>query len=114
MVSENLQELIFEGWEGMPTARDFPDLLVSVLRADILSFESDQQIRRCGYMPSLELETLFVLKEGLGHESMWLHSGQRPPAHEAHGQFALAWAIYVVGGYAFIVAYSRQLSTNKE
>ncbi|MEW6404445.1 MAG: ATP-binding protein, partial [Chloroflexota bacterium] len=61
-LSEKLREIIFEGLEGMPAARDMPELTVSVARDYLLCSEADLQ-REWGYSRSLELETLFGIKE---------------------------------------------------
>jgi len=107
-ISENLQELIFEGWEGMPTARDLPDLLVSTLRQDILCSESDLR-SDFGYAHSLELETLFGLKEGLRHGYFPASAYRTPIIHllRHHPLAALSFLVAVFNHSADWYAHPR-------
>lgn len=65
--TDDFREIIFEGLEGTPTARDMPDLLVAVADQYLLCSEADVQ-REWGYGGSLELEPLFGIKPGLSHD----------------------------------------------
>lgn len=57
--SEELRRIIFEGLEGMPVARDMPELVVSVAKEYLLCSEAD--IERC-YSIGLDLEPVFGIK----------------------------------------------------
>jgi len=61
-LSEEFRKIIFEGLEGMPAARDMPGLVASLAKEYLLCSEAGLQ-REWGYSPSLELETLFGIKE---------------------------------------------------
>lgn len=61
-LSDELREIIFESLEGMPVARDMPDLFVSVARDYLLCYETDLQ-RDLRYASSIDKETLFGIKE---------------------------------------------------
>ncbi len=61
-LSEELREIIFQGLEGMPAARDMPDLVVSVAKEYLFCSEADLH-QEWGYSHSLELETLLGIKE---------------------------------------------------
>jgi hypothetical protein len=65
--TDDFRELIFEGLEGMPAARDMPDLLVSVADNYLLCSEVDLQ-GEWSYGGSLELEPLFGIRQGLSHD----------------------------------------------
>lgn len=66
--SETFRDVVFAGVEGMPTARDLPDVLVSVATEYLLCSEADLRRRAPYYASPLELETLFGLKAGLRHD----------------------------------------------
>ena len=64
---DTFRDIVFTGLEGMPAARDLPDLVVSVAADWLLCSEADLQ--RGMYRPrSLDLEILFGLKEHLSHK----------------------------------------------
>lgn len=63
--SEDFQELIFSGMDGVPVARDLPDLLVSVARAYL--FCPHEELERKFGGSSLGVELNFGLKESLHH-----------------------------------------------
>lgn len=66
-IAEDFREIIFSGLDGMPAARDLPDLVVSVAADHLLASEED--LRRDPYSrSSLDLETHFGIKEGLRHD----------------------------------------------
>lgn len=66
-IAEDFREIIFSGLDGMPAARDLPDLVVSVAADHLLTSEED--LRRDRYSrSSLDLETHFGIKEGLRHD----------------------------------------------
>ena len=63
-IAEDFREIIFSGVDGMPAARDLPELVVSVAADYLLASEED--LRRDRYSrSSLGLETHFGIKEGL-------------------------------------------------
>lgn len=65
--ADTLRDIVFSGLEGTPAARDLPDLVVSVASNYLLCSEADLQRNR-HYGSALDLETLFGVKEGLGHD----------------------------------------------
>jgi len=60
-LSEELREIIFEGPEGMPVARDMPELVVSVAKEYLLCSEADIS-REWRYSIDLHLEPVFGIK----------------------------------------------------
>lgn len=65
--AEDFREVIFTGLDGMPTARDLPDLVVSVATDYLLVSENDLRRNPFGGS-SLDLHTHFGLREDLRHE----------------------------------------------
>jgi len=65
--ADTFRDVVFSGFEGTPAARDLPDLVVSVAFDYLLCSEADLQRNR-HYGSSLDLETLFGVKEGLRHD----------------------------------------------
>ena len=63
--ADALRDIVLNGVEGMPAARDFPDLLISVASDYLLCSEAD--LRGKWYHRG-SLETLFGLKEHLSHK----------------------------------------------
>lgn len=61
------REIILEGIEGMPAARDMPGLTCSVVKEYLLCSETDLQ-RDDVYWGSIELEPLFGIKPGRSHD----------------------------------------------
>jgi len=93
-LSEELREIIFQGLEGMPAARDMPDLVVSVAKEYLLCSESDLH-QEWGCSSSLELETLFGIKE---HRSFGVF-----PASAYRGPFLPLLRFYPRLGLEFII-----------
>ncbi|MHB9110576.1 MAG: hypothetical protein ACYDCO_26280 [Armatimonadota bacterium] len=62
-MAEEFRKIIFEGFEGMPAARDMPELVISVANKYLLCSEDDLQ-SEWGYGSQGELDTLFGIKEG--------------------------------------------------
>lgn len=60
-LSEELREIIFEGLEGMPVARDMPELVVSVAKEYLLCSEADISPER-RYSIDRHLEPVFGIK----------------------------------------------------
>lgn len=75
-IADDFREILFSGLEGMPAARDLPDLIVSVATDYLL--ESEDNLRRDRYSGgSIDLETHFGIKDGLRHDFF--------PASALHG-----------------------------
>ena len=64
--SDILRDIVFSELEGMPAARDLPDVLVSAAFEYLLCTESD--LRRHSYHGSHDLESSFGLKRRLAHK----------------------------------------------
>jgi hypothetical protein len=66
-VAEELQDVVFASYEGLPAARDVPEVLAAALRKYLLCSESDlrQELR---YASSMEIEIYFGLRTRLGHD----------------------------------------------
>ena len=107
-VSKELQELIFEGIEGMPTARDLPSLLVSVLREQILCTEADFE-NEWRYAGPLDLEPLFGLKDHLSHGYFPPSAFRTPMIHllRRHSRTAIDFLIEVFNHSAEWYAHPR-------
>ncbi|MEW6229518.1 MAG: AAA family ATPase, partial [Bacillota bacterium] len=67
-LADEMQEIIFEGLDGMPAARDLPELVVAVARRYLLCSEADVE-HELRFGSSLELEPLFGIKphRSFGH-----------------------------------------------
>ncbi len=66
-IADDFREILFGGTDGMPVARDLPDLVVSVAADYLLALEED--IRRDRYSRSrLDLGIYFGIKEGRLHD----------------------------------------------
>jgi hypothetical protein len=76
--TDDFRKIIVEGLEGMPAARDMPELVVSVIKEYLLCSETDLQIE-WNHGNSLDLETLFGIKEYRSHGFN--------PASAYHGPF---------------------------
>ena len=63
--ADALRDIVLNGVEGMPAARDFPDLLISVASDYLLCSEADPRVR---WYHRRSLETLFGLNEHLRHK----------------------------------------------
>ncbi len=69
VVAEDFQELIYAGIEGMPAARDLPDVVISVGADYLLASKEDiDDERRYGLSP-LDIDLYFGIKKGLRHDS---------------------------------------------
>ena len=69
VVAEDFQELIYAGIEGMPAARDLPDIVTSVGAEYLLASEDDIDDERRYARHSLDIDLYFGIKEGLRHDS---------------------------------------------
>jgi hypothetical protein len=88
--------IIFEGLDGIPAARDMPDLVVAVAKKYLLLTEEKLKTSRWGYGGSLELEPLFGIKEGRSHDFF--------PASAYRGPFLPLLRHHPGDGLAFIIA----------
>jgi hypothetical protein len=66
-IADDFRDIIFSGLDGMPAARDLPDLVVSVAADYLLASDEDLQKDRYS-RSSLDLETHFGIQEGLRHD----------------------------------------------
>ncbi|WP_136524126.1 nSTAND1 domain-containing NTPase [Geomonas ferrireducens] len=64
--AEDLRQIVFTGPDGMPAARDLPDVFVSVAADHFLA--TDEGVRDRSFRGSLMLETHFGIKDGLRHD----------------------------------------------
>ena len=69
VVAEDFQELIYTGIEGMPAARDLPEVVISVGADYLLASEEDIDDERRYATSSLDIDLYFGIKERLGHDS---------------------------------------------
>lgn len=93
--AEDFREIIFEGLEGMPAARDMPKLVVSAATDYLLSSEADLQ-SEWSSGSSLDLETLFGIKE--------YRSPGFSPASAYRGPFLPLLRFHPHEGLGFIIA----------
>ncbi len=95
-IGDDFREIVFVGMEGMPAARDLPDLIISVAVDQFLCTEDDLRGEDdWQYARSLELETLFGLKEGLRHNYF--------PASAYRGPFLSLLRYHSQRGLDFII-----------
>jgi hypothetical protein len=80
-VAENFQELIFAGIEGLPAARDLPDVVISVGREYLLASDEDIDDEQRYAHSSTDVDLYFGIKEGLGHDSFPASAIRGPWAH---------------------------------
>ena len=93
-ITDDFRRIIFAELDGMPTARDFPDLFVSVVKEFLLCSEIELQREwRSGY--SIELETLFGINEERSFDYF--------PASAYHGSFLWFLRHHPREGLDFIV-----------
>ncbi|MBI5245020.1 MAG: hypothetical protein HY922_15250 [Elusimicrobia bacterium] len=93
-VAEDFRELILEGMDGMPAARDMADVLVSAAKTHLLCTESDIRRDRWGGS-SHELEPLFGIKENRSHDYF--------PASAYRGPFLPLLRYHSREGIAFVI-----------
>ena len=107
-IADDFREILLGGMEGMPAARDLPDLVVSVATDYLLASEDD--LRRDRYSrSSLDLETHFGIKEGLRHDFFpaSAHRGPWIPLLRYHPRKALDFFINVFNHSADWYAHPR-------
>ncbi len=63
-VAAELRELVLTGIAGVPAARDLPSVVVSVALSEVLCSEEDIRDERGYWRVSIELDSLFGIKEG--------------------------------------------------
>jgi hypothetical protein len=107
-IADDFRGIIFSGVDGMPAARDLPDLVVSVAVDHLLASEED--LRRDWYSPSrLDIETYFGIKEGLRHDFFPASAIRGPwiPLLRHHPRQALDFFIRVFNHSADWYAHPR-------
>ena len=108
--SENLQEIVFDGVEGMPAGRDMPDEVISAATSYLLRTEVEDDPH--GHS-GIDLEPLFGINDGLRHDFFPASALRGPflPLVRHHAQKALAFMLAVfdhsVDWYAHPRAWSR-------
>ena len=80
VVAHDFQRLIYTGTDGMPVARDLPDLVISVGGDYLLATEEDINKRRYVRSP-LDIGLYFGIKEGLRHDSFPASAMRGPWTH---------------------------------
>jgi len=102
------REIIFSGLDGMPAARDLPDLVVSVAADYLLASEEDLQRDRFS-SSSLAIETHFGIKEDRRHDFFPASAFHGPWIHllRYHPRQALDFFINVFNHSADWYAHPR-------
>jgi hypothetical protein len=97
LVAEELRELVYVDMDGMPAARDLPDLVVSVGADYILASESDLDRDHRYSFSRLNLELYFGINERLSHSSFPASAVRGPWLHllRYHPRKALDFFIHV-------------------
>jgi hypothetical protein len=93
-VTEDFREIIFDGLEGMSAARDVPEQVVEAATDEMICSEADVQ-NEWGYVNSLELESLFGVKDGqsIRHFPASAFRGPFLPLLRFHPDIGLAFVI---------------------
>jgi hypothetical protein len=109
--AEDFPKIIFEGLEGMPAARDMPELVVSAANDYLLCSEADLRRERSS-MSDLHLETLFGIRHGRSHGFFpaSAYRGPFPPLLQHHPREGLAFIISVFNHSAEWYAHPRARS----
>jgi hypothetical protein len=68
VVAEDFRELIYASIDGMPAARDLPDVVISVGADYLLASEEDIDDERRYARSSLDIDLYFGINEGLQHD----------------------------------------------
>jgi hypothetical protein len=116
-ITEDFREVILEGAEGMPAARDMPEAIVSSAKDYLLCSEDD--LRReweYGYGSDLELETRFGIKSGRDHGFFPASAYRGPFLHllRYHPRQGLAFILDVFNHSADWYAHPRAGSEHVE
>ena len=107
-VAEELQDIVFASYEGLPAARDVPEVLAAALRNHLLCRESDlRQERR--YASSMEIEIYFGLRTRLRHDYFPASAHRTPmlPLLRQHWRIAVDLIIDVFNHSADWYAHPR-------
>ena len=109
VVAEDFQELIFAGIEGMPAARDLPDVVISIGADYLLASEEDIDDEHRNARSSLDIDLYFGIKEGLRHDSFPASAVRGPWAQllRYHPEKALDFYIKVFNHSADWYAHPR-------
>ena len=109
VVADDFQELIYAGTDGMPAARDLPDLVVSVGADYLLASEEDIDDERRYRRSPLDIDLYFGIKEGLHHDSFPASGVRGPWAHllRYHSEKAIDFCIKVFNHSADWYAHPR-------
>ena len=109
IVAEDFQELIYAGVEGMPAARDLPDVVISVGADYLLASEEDIDDKRRYRRRPLDIDLYFGIKEGLRHDSFPASAVRGPWIHllRYHPEKALDFFIKVFNHSADWYAHPR-------
>jgi len=108
--AEELQQIVFAGpaYEGLPAARDVPEVLVAALRKHLLCREKDLRQER-SWTVSIELEIHFGIKPHLSHGYFPASAYRTPmlPLLRQHPRIALEFIIGVFNHVAEWYAHPR-------
>ena len=106
--ARDFQEIIFEGMEGMPAARDMPEVVISAATDNLLCSEAGLRDGR-GYACDLELETLFGIKFGRSHGFLPASAYRGPflPLRRHHPRQGVEFVIAVFNHSAPIGMHTR-------
>ncbi len=109
VVAEDFQELIYAGTDGMPAARDLPDVVISVGADYLLASEEDIDDERRYRRRPLDIDLYFGIKEGLRHDSFPASAVRGPWIHllRYHPEKALDFFIKVFNHSADWYAHPR-------
>jgi hypothetical protein len=108
-VADDLRELIYMGLDGMPAARDLPDLIVSVGADYLLASEADIRSEYRYSRGPIDLDLYFGIKDGLTHDSYPASAWRGPWMHllRYHPRKALDFIINVFNHSADWYAHPR-------
>jgi len=109
VVAKDFQELIYAGIEGMPAARDLPDVVTSIASDYLLASEEDIDDERRYARHSLDIDLYFGINEGLRHDSFPASAVRGPWPHllRHHPEKALDFYIKVFNHSADWYAHPR-------
>ena len=109
VIADDFQELVFAGIDGMPAARDLPDVVISVGADYLLASEEDVNDQRPYRRSPLDIGLYFGIKERLRHDSFPASAVRGPWAHllRYHSEKALDFYIKVFNHSADWYAHPR-------
>jgi hypothetical protein len=109
VVAEDFQELIYAGIDGVPAARDLPDVVISVGADYLLASEEGIDDERRYARSSLDIDLYFGIKQGVRHDSFPPSALRGPWAHvlRYHTNKALDFYIKVFNHSADWYAHPR-------